>query len=392
MSNTTKPEFFLALEGIRGYAFLAVFFVHYHLYVGEFSQAFRGPSFLALNLSWFLVPIFFVLSGFLITRILLATREREGFFRVFYLRRAVRVLPLYYLIVAIVAAVGVACHFHFSLKHISYLVYMQNFTTVPLNHYVDLEHFWSLAIEEQFYLLWPLVIWALRSEKALLRYTYFLIAAFTIFRIAAPFLGFGLRHAYQATPYRVDGILLGCALAIHYKNTAHWERFVRFAKIGIPVLFASIVVVMMTQGTTLPTFTYTGTAFCTPVMNLIGLAFVILALTPNTFVARVCSGRRICSFGKLTYGMYLMHEIYAPFLMMKLTPWFSTYLPLEGARWATSFVALGITVALAALAYRFVEMPMMKLKDRFRYGKTVKQEERAPWQVILPNVPLPTLE
>ena len=368
MENKKPQQYFESLEGIRGYAFLAVFFIHYNLVTDRPASILRSPAYMALNLGWFLVPIFFVLSGFLITRILLATKNREGFFRVFYLRRAIRVLPLYYTVVGVIVLAGILSHVHFGLKHVAYLVYLQNFTQARISPWIDVSHFWSLAIEEQFYLLWPLAVWFCRSEKSLMRLSYALVAACTLFRIGWPLWHISSMHAYHITPNRVDGILLGCALAVHYNQTKHWDRYVRFAQISIPVTFAALIAVLFIKGSTLPQMNYTGIAFCIPAMNLLGLAFVILALTPGNIVARVCSGKRICSFGQLTYGLYLLHETYSPLFVLKLMPVLARHMGHYTAQFLTSLIALAITIALAWLANRCIELPMASLKDKFKYG------------------------
>ncbi len=373
----SKPEYFNSLEGIRAYAFLAVFFLHYH--PGSYRPGGWAtyPLFLAWNLGWFMVPIFFVLSGFLITRVLLNTREREGFFRVFYLRRAVRILPLYYFVIALVAAIAVIAHWRLQPQHLLYLTYLQNFTLVDLNSNISLNHLWSLAIEEQFYLLWPLAIWFLRSEKAILNFSYGLILASTLFRFSFHYLGIPMVQGYFSTPTRVDAIILGAVLAIHYKRGLHWDRFVQAARLGIPVLLGCLTVFTLLRGSSWPDGS-ASIALCIPAMNLIGLGFVILALTPNSAVARACSGHAICSFGKLTYSLYIFHFLYEPFFLHTVRPALAHHMPYLFASALSTLIALALTVALGLLSYKLIELPGLALKDRFKYGPRIERPASVP--------------
>ena len=382
-----KPNYFRALTGIRGYAFLAVFFTHYDLVLERPASIWHSPMYLWLNLTWFLVPIYFVMSGFLITRILLGTREREGYFRIFYLRRAIRVLPLYYIVIGAVALSALFWHYQLGAKHGLYLMFLQNFTDVRVGKWVDVSHLWSLSIEEQFYLLWPLAIWKLRSERQLLRFTYALIASCTVFRILWPLWHMQAWHAYTTTPARVDAILLGCALALHYNRlndraegfAERWKPYALYAKVSMLVIFAMLLVVMAVQGTTLPQFTYVGIAFCTPAMNLIGLAIVMLAITPGSVVEHACSRKWVCRFGQLTYGLYLLHQVYSPIFFYKVTPMLARHMPQVLAQWCAGFIALALTTGLAWLANRFVEKPMATLKEKYKYGPAV---EPAPIRMV----------
>ncbi len=372
-----KPNFFSSLEGIRGYAFLAVFFLHYNSVIKRPSFLRAYPSYLAFNLGWFLVPIFFALSGFLITRVLLATREREGYFRVFYFRRAVRVLPLYYVVVAIVTAIAIAAHWDLRFRHLLYLVYLQNFCQLTISNKIQLNHFWSLAVEEQFYLLWPVAIRFLRTEKSILNFSYALIASCTIFRLAWPLWHISMSRGYYITPTRMDGIILGAVLAIHYERRTHWAWFIRAAKFGIPLLLMCMLAVTLVVGSTYPD-TYIGIAFCIPAMNLIGMGFVILALTPENIVAKACSGPAICSFGKLSYGLYIFHILYYSFFLDDVSPALGHYMPHHAARFLSTLLALGLTTGLAWVTYKLIEEPAMNLKEKFKYGPVVERPARLP--------------
>ena len=385
----SSREYFPALEGIRGYAFLLVFLIHYTEVYQRPTRLALYPLFLLQNTAWFLVPIFFVLSGFLITRILVNTREREGYFRVFYLRRTVRIFPLYYLTIIPIGLVGLLRHWPLRPQHLLYLAYLQNFSHIawdfhrflPVNF--TLVHLWSLAVEEQFYLVWPLVVWLVPTEKMLLRVCYGIIAFCCLLRVAWPLLHIPYDGAYVYTATRVDAIIIGAVLAIHYKRAVHWSMLVKLSRVLIPVVWGALIVLTVVRGHGLTT-DYLGVAFSIPAMNVIGACFVILALHPNGYVNRACSGDRICSIGRLTYGLYLFHATYAYIFTKVFAARLDRYLPHDLSESLMILAALGLTMALAMLAYRVIEQPAMRWKDKHNYGPR-KTRERQPVEVPAEN-------
>jgi peptidoglycan/LPS O-acetylase OafA/YrhL len=378
---STRREFFSSLEGIRGYAFLLVFFLHYlcAYYTAPANPALY-PLFLANQTIWFLVPTFFVLSGFLITRILLATREREGYFRVFYLRRSIRILPLYLLTLFVLFLIVYAHHWPMRREWLLYLVYLHNFSHVAMtgDPRIGVSHLWSLAIEEQFYLLWPIVLWFLRSEKAIVRFCFGSIAVSCLIRIAWHVLhpGYYL-SAYFFSFTRADAILMGAVLGIWYGNEDRWKQLIRWSKFLIPVLWLSAAAVAVVHGNAFPS-DYIGVALMIPLQNVIGASFVILALEPEGLVQRACSNSFMCKVGRLSYGMYIFHFIYHPFLFSTVAVALTRYTPVWLASTLTSAIGLGITFALGELAWRFVEKPALALKDRIKYGQKIPQTAPVP--------------
>lgn len=376
-----RRDFLPSLEGIRGYAFLLVFVIHYNEVYERPARLSLYPFFLLYQTAWFLVPIFFVLSGFLITKILLNTRERVGYFRVFYLRRALRILPLYYLTLGVLAVVILLCRFPMHKNWLLYLVYLQNLKFSVMNtdkHFVT-SHLWSLALEEQFYLVWPLAIWFLRTEKAVLRFSYILIAACCALRLAWPLFHLNYFAAYYLSPTRMDAILLGAVLAIQYKRGINWSRITAVSKVLIPVVWFSIVIVCLIRGRAQAT-DYIGVAAMIPAQNLLGAAFVVLALEPNSWMSRVCSKDLICRVGRISYGLYIFHILYKLLIYQTVGVWLTRFMPHWLALAMSACVALAITFALAGLAYRFIEEPAIRWKDRIKYGPRLSPITPSPVQ------------
>src|ERR1700712_417529 len=164
-----------SLDGYRGIAFLLVFLRHYTLTRHSHSRILLG----IMNVSavgWAGVDLFFVLSGFLITGILLDTRTEQHYFRNFIVRRALRIFPLYYMVLFVMLALTPLLHLQWHRGHIAYFFYLGNVAgninpnLQDVLPYFSLLPLWSLSLEEQFYLLWPLVIYfAATSSRRIIR-------------------------------------------------------------------------------------------------------------------------------------------------------------------------------------------------------------------------------
>lgn len=196
-----------ALDGIRGIAILLVMTIHY------FNDPQPGLDNLVHKVTdggWMGVDLFFVLSGFLITGILLDANGGAHYFISFYGRRALRIFPLYYLYLVLLWAVfGIATTW-------PYWTYLLNIQIAingqwPAIPYVA--HLWSLAIEEQFYLLWPLVV-LLCSRRTLMRLCLAIVALSPMLRAWVLHAGVASRAVSVLTPTRVEGLLAGALLAV----------------------------------------------------------------------------------------------------------------------------------------------------------------------------------
>lgn len=206
-----------ALDGMRGLAAAGVMLLHFALQV----PAADTPS---VVLKWVLttgprLDLFFVLSGFLVTGLLYDAKPRPHYFRNFYARRMLRILPLYYgaLLVLFVAPYLVnapgASNFQVPFAdQLWYWLYLQNFKPLPPLFVGVAWHLWSLAIEQQFYLVWPFVIFRTSREQAI-RICGALIAVSIAYRIFGRFDGVG-RGIVWPTPARLDGIAVGSAIAL----------------------------------------------------------------------------------------------------------------------------------------------------------------------------------
>jgi len=368
MVTSRVPE----LDGIRGIAILLVLLLHFSilpLYNGPGEMLLR--ALLGIGIGWTGVDLFFVLSGFLITGILIETKGTPGYFRTFYIRRFLRIFPLYYATLAVFFWVFMPLT---GLKAqpgeiLWYLGYLSNWRTAFGPEIPGISHTWSLGIEEQFYMLWPLVVYSL-SERSLRWVCGAIALSILVLRISLMW-SLDPLVLYRATPFRMDGLALGSLLASIARNptlTSSFRRFLRPALLSGLLLFGAAVACAATTAWDNPymsSFGFTGTA-------LVGVSCVFHAFDTsgtNTRYARLLRRGLLQSFGKYCYALYLLHgpvSLVCRFLLRRL--------PLDlgyfGNLWLSLVsIVLGIVISylLARLSWRFLEAPCLRWKDTFTY-------------------------
>jgi peptidoglycan/LPS O-acetylase OafA/YrhL len=369
-----QRQFMPSLEGVRGYAFLLVFLAHSCGNLGYAAQS-RYPVRLIEGIAYVSIPVFFVLSGYLICGILIDTREREGYFKIFYSRRILRVFPLYYLTLAAVALICVLKGYPLTAGFWSHFLYIHNllpnyiagFNSPPTSLIV---HLWSMGVEEQFYLLWPLVVWLCPNRKTLLRVTLILIACSFALRFAAPWLNVKPFAMNFWTPTRVDAILLGAVLVMIrdgklYRRLEPIAQYIALCGAGV------VAVTTLISGSSVFRTTLSA-AIMISLWNITAAALVVAVMREGSILCRLCSMKGICWLGARSYGLYLFHFIYLEWLFNRLTPLIGRFMPFKCAQLVVAGCAFGLTVLLASLSYRFIEQPAMNLKKRLKYGDVKK--------------------
>ena len=363
-----KPE----LDGIRGIALLAVMLSHggerYILQTSRIAKLFVY----AMVPGWSGVELFFVLSGFLITGILIRSKSAENYFSSFYMRRFLRIFPIYYFAIT----VGMlAAHYNPwwnsmmppERMRIAYYFYAQNW---PLfwNHgaYMTVSvfgHFWSLAVEEQFYVVWPLVVWLLPEDGILSLCTAGLV-------IALP-LRFYMVHRYAEslgamvlTTSRMDGLLIGAILAILLRRGQIPLRWIYLilgaggALIGYIALFHHTELI--------------ATYFYMPTIGVTGFALLaggLLALSqhPIGWLRRILDARWLRTVGKYSYGMYIYHVPIYLIAEHILVAHLGVLLPLP-LPLALLYIAalIAFTFLVAKISYDYFESRILALKIHFK--------------------------
>jgi peptidoglycan/LPS O-acetylase OafA/YrhL len=345
-----------AIDGLRAVAVLAVLAYHW-------PAAWMPGGFLG-------VEVFFVISGYLITSLLLGERVRTGRtdFKAFWLRRARRLLPALYALLVVVSAVWLIWHpsevaglrgaVVAAALYVSnwYLIAVKQSYFQAVGRPSPLLHLWSLAVEEQFYLIWPLaLVGMLRLFRRRLRLV--LIATVALAAGSAA-LGMVLYHpgidpyrVWYGTDTRASGILLGAALAIAVPPWQMRARVQRSAR----VLFNVIAVVtlagvgwMFVHVNELDPFVYRG-GFV--LLDLLTVGLILALVHPaSTLVARGLGSRPLVWIGRRSYGIYLWH--WPIFVLTR------PGLDVTWPGWALLAVRLGGTLVAAELSYRFVELPV----------------------------------
>src|SRR5258708_3665905 len=232
------------LDGVRGLAVLLVLVFHFvgnTLPTSSVERAIVGVT----NYGSYGVELFFVLSGFLITGILYDAHNKPHYFRDFYMRRLLRIFPLYYGVLALVFFIALLIPL-LRGPTLDYLVDRQAWAWLyAVNIYIGkagdwsfsyLDHFWSLAVEEHFYLFWPLVVFLLaRRPRALIAVTLAISLCAMLARVTGSVIGLSWWTTYVLTPFRLDGLALGAFLAVTGRQPGGLEALIRALPGGVAV-------------------------------------------------------------------------------------------------------------------------------------------------------------
>jgi peptidoglycan/LPS O-acetylase OafA/YrhL len=289
-----------ALDGIRGLAILAVLATHAVPRVADVGAGRWWNQ--VLESGAFGVDLFFVLSGYLITGILLDTRDKPEYFRNFYARRFLRLFPVYYLYLGLLALALPPFHrmIHLHMPEYAgswwwYLLYLCNLKPGHAAHDPYLGHFWSLAVEEQFYLVWPAVVLLFRRRLAF--WCFFAIASAVALRVYLSWSGADWNTIYRLTPARLDALSLGALGAIALRNEQWRPRCMALARkalIAGGILF--LICVLWGRSTSWesrPIQTF-GALFAD--ISFAGLIY--LASTGHPIASRLFTARWLRMFGK----------------------------------------------------------------------------------------------
>ena len=335
---------------------------------------------LVAGLGWAGVDLFFVLSGFLITRILFNTRDEPNYYRVFYLRRVVRILPLYYaallLFLVLVPAlmhIGHAAPSSATLAspttQLLAWLYLVNWDLAIQGFgYVTpfLAHFWSLSVEEQFYLVWPAVVRTL-SRRGLMALCVAMVAAAALVRVALFSKGWSTA-AYVLPFARMGGLAIGAFIALAARNADDWAALGKWAPRAILVVMALFAVLVAKTGTTAFGDPLIGTAGISLLSLFFGCALVTLIHGAGDRRAQRLAGAPLLRwFGKYSYCLYVVNQP----VMVILAKLGITVVGLQALLHSRALALLGVNVvgiglcALIAFAsWHLFEKRWLALKHR----------------------------
>ncbi|MGH2649090.1 MAG: acyltransferase family protein [Ginsengibacter sp.] len=362
-SQTTVTKGYIPqLDGIRGLAIILVITFHYWGNIPIFSFGWCG------------VDLFFVLSGYLITSRLIALHQQKNSLRKFYINRALRILPLYYLTLVIFYVgfnllVKKQNFFLFNFYNhnwLSFALFFQNWSLIFYNGVKEkfLDHFWSLAVEEQFYLIWPFFLYAFWQKKILFKLIFIIIVLIIITRTFL-YIEHSAMEDYKYYFYnsfcRMDGFLIGgCLFLFQKKNKA-----TQFNLYYLPALILIIAGIF-----------FTGNAKgYNPFLSTIGFTLIAVVFAGLIYKASNNSSKLLATIfnykwlkltGKISYGLYIFHWLVLRALEPRLENWFikSGYFSNGTANEISLFLCLAISYTISVASYYSYEMYFLKRKMR----------------------------
>jgi peptidoglycan/LPS O-acetylase OafA/YrhL len=366
-----------ALDGLRGVAILLILMLHLTRW-GQLHQT-AGIDALYYRIAlagWVGVDLFFVLSGFLITGILLDAKGGPGFFRTFYTRRVLRIFPLYYTFLALFFFVLLPLFPALGLGDPAgeqgwHWLYLQNFQLARDGwpEHLALGHLWSLAVEEQFYLLWPLVVFA-SSRRGLTMACLVIVAASPLIRIALHLQGNAVA-AYALMPARMDTLAFGALLAILARQPSGLVRVQRWLKpAGWGAAFALLPIAARHRGLYSEGLLVQAVGYSLLAVAFSAMAASAVTAAPASRTHRLLAAPILVFFGKYSYGIYVLHQ---PLLDCLARIGFSARVVPSvfgsGLPGLLLFSVVGgiASVGLALLSWHLLEQPFLRLKRHVRY-------------------------
>ena len=342
-------------DGWRGVGICFVVLSHY------FPSYFIG--------SWVFMEMFFVMSGFLITGILMDSKTKKNYYKNFILRRVLRVFPLYYialiLLLFIIPAAWLNTSYYRS-HQVWFWTYMENwlFSVEGWPPGKALRHFWSLAIEEQFYIVWPLVVWMF-SPKGLIRCCVFLFFFSLVFRNIGLHLGFVMPFPYVATFGRMEGIVLGAIIAVLVRgNRSILEKY------AYPVTIVSglLSVLVFIWARTVHMEYSLNYIINYTIVDVFFAGMIVMTLCSNelTQFRRLLNVNLIKQLGVMSYCIYIFHHPIHELIVENFQGYFQMQTGSENiAKLVCVGIAFVITVPVVYLLHKKVEVPLWKLKKYF---------------------------
>jgi len=339
----------LELDALRGLACLTIVFHHFKPHLLPFG--------------WAAVDLFFILSGYLITAIIIRHANEDRFLLNFYVRRGLRIWPVYYLTVLTIAAASpwLPRYYNFDvLPHI--LTYTQEvglhwgWRVPPFSEYTA--HMWSLAIEEQFYLIWPALI-CLVGRRGVVPLALAVAAAAVWARSSGMY--------WRILLTRADGLALGAILASLFasREAIRSHRAIPRVLTVLGLAALTYLTVLIASGGMPKPEAPPWPGLSMLMINVLGASIIGLVIYHRGKPAlRFLRRPRLVWVGQLSYGIYVYH-----YILMLLSDDIAQALGKGGRPFWREALTVALVFGLAALSWRFFELPLLRLKDRFEYGR-----------------------
>ncbi|MGZ3787744.1 MAG: acyltransferase family protein [Bacteriovorax sp.] len=363
-----------SLDGIRGIAVLIVMVYHLAGVLDITGANFHNPLskfvFIFVNDGWMGVDLFFALSGFLITSILLKTKASPNYLKNFFMRRCLRIFPLYYLFLIVYFIVlpyffGEYSRFqHLDVRQFWYWTYMSNFEVFFKQKWAEPAHTWSLGIEEQFYWFWPFIV-LLFSARTFQWLTAILFILQPLIRLAFVFMGINGEVIPAFTFGHLDGLMVGAFIATSLHRQTFSKESLR--KFGYYLFFGGLLARFV-----LPlvpfSFDIRRNVIAIDIWSLFSGGLILLSITHarESLINTLLSNRALVFCGTYSYGLYMIHQQIFQFLAFK----FGVVGESHPLSWVKVGIAGGIMSFIGAwLLFRYFESPFLNLKEHFSYAK-----------------------
>ncbi len=350
-------------DSLRAFAVIAVMVQHF------FGQY---PSLSVLGSAG--VTLFFVLSGYLITQILII--EKDSFdidlrtntgkigivLKTFYIRRSLRIFPIYYLTLLVLLVLSIDSARDYFFYH---FFYASNFLYSFKTELDGLAHFWSLAVEEQFYLIWPIMILLVPSRMLGIRFFSFLIFLSLTFKVLLLKMHPESPAWYLLMPSCIESFAFGAIVILMQKREIRLGAIWAITAAALLIFLADEFLIIKHSSSA--SIVFMGEVLSRTFFSLFS-AGVLLSLIKNIQAGRsswLLNNRYLVLTGKISYGIYVYHH-FVPDIINYLQASSGISLVGTGLQMALNFI---LSFVIAYLSFRFIETPINKLKSRFTYHK-----------------------
>ncbi len=356
-----KPIYFSGLNGLRAIAAIGVLFTHItqglHLF-GLNQHIFgiaHGGNIAIHRIALYYVSIFFGISGFLITYLLLEEKKTGNIdIKKFYIRRILRIWPLYYLYLLISLIAAYFLHYEYDKTQLFFYIFLLANIPFLLGNTIPLiTHYWSLGVEEQFYLFWPNFVKRVQNilKASVLLFLFILFLKFIFYFIAVKYK-YGVLYFFLDSS-RFQCMLIGAIAAIlyHQKN----KIFINFSTHILVQLFSWSILILMFLNK------YRFSYFFSHELITIITCFIIIAQIEQKNRIFILENKLFDALGKISYGIYVIHPLVAVLL--------SKFLYFENNSTQNYIIVYSMcmlsTIILSYLSYHYFEKQFLKLKTKY---------------------------
>lgn len=348
------------LNGLRAIAALSVVITH----IVQGLEYFGLPRMHGLDMAGYGVTLFFTLSGFLITYLLLLEKEKYGDINIrqFYLRRILRIWPLYYLYL-ILAVIALLVYEPQSLNGniIFYIVLLANVPFIMGTQLPIVGHFWSLGVEEQFYLFWP---WVVKRIKSIRIWLIVFISVLSVFKLGAWYYYSRTGNVIPLNTVHITRfhcMALGALAAF-----LHYERHQLFIRISFHTV--TQVITWICVGICAVNEFYVADLINDELIALISVVLILnVSLNPRSLIKM--NNSYLDYIGKISFGIYVYH----PLVIYLSAQWLKEYITLMDKNYQYAliyFLVMFATIGIAHVSYHYFEKPFLRLKEKYARVKS----------------------